>query len=107
MKHGFANEVNNNIFSCPNNLKVSTYFKVSYGTPIKRKTLKNERDINQNISIRADVYETLCPNICLPIKITWKLDAKVKKGGIIQPNIYRNLPRVNRVIYTIDTVCEP
>ena len=40
MKHGFANEVNNNIFSCPNNLKVSTYFKVSYGTPIKRKTLK-------------------------------------------------------------------
>ena len=39
------------------------------------------------------------PNICLPLMITWKQDAKVRKRFIVQSNIYRNLPKVNQVIY--------
>ena len=46
------------------------------------------------------------PNICLPLKITWKQDASQKRG-IIQWNIYGNLPKVNQVIYTMDTICVP
>ena len=34
------------------------------------------------------------PNICLPLKITWKQDAKVEKGGLIQSKIDGNLPKV-------------
>ena len=30
-----------------------------------------------------------------------------QKRGIIQSNIYRNLPKVNQVIYTVDTICVP
>ena len=28
-----------------------------------------------------------------------------RKKGIIQSNIYRNLPKVNQVIYTVDSLC--
>ena len=30
-----------------------------------------------------------------------------RKREIIQSNIYRILPKVNQVIYTLDTICEP
>ena len=32
---------------------------------------------------------------------------KSEKGEIFQPNIYRILPKVNQVIYTLDAICEP
>ena len=35
------------------------------------------------------------------------LQCKSGKRAIIQPNIYRILPKVNQVIYTLDTICEP
>ena len=47
------------------------------------------------------------PNICLPLKINWKQDAKVRKRGIIQSHIYRNLPKFNQVNYTVVTICMP
>ena len=31
----------------------------------------------------------------------------VWKREIIQPNIYRILPKVNQVIHTLDTICVP
>ena len=30
-----------------------------------------------------------------------------RKKEIIKSNIYRILPKVNQVIYTLDTICEP
>ena len=30
-----------------------------------------------------------------------------QKWGIIQSNIYTNLPKVNQVIYNVDTICVP
>ena len=30
-----------------------------------------------------------------------------QKREIVQPNIYRNLPKVNQVTYTLDTICVP
>ena len=30
-----------------------------------------------------------------------------RKREIIQPNVYRILPKVNQVIYTLDIICEP
>ena len=56
---------------------------------------------------RAGVYETLCPNICLPLKDNLETRCQNQKRGIIQSNIYRNFPKVNQVIYTVDkSVCQ-
>ena len=50
------------------------------------------------------------PNICLPLKITWKQDCFTQQNAksereITQPNIYKILSKVNQVIYTLDTMC--
>ena len=41
-------------------------------------------------------------NICLPLKV-----CQGQKMGIIWSNIYRNLPKVNQVTCTVDTICVP
>ena len=46
------------------------------------------------------------PNICLPLKITWKQDAKVRKGAQFS-QIFIEICQVNPVIYTADTIRVP
>ena len=44
------------------------------------------------------------------ILFTWLLyytKCQSRKRAIIQKNIHRMLPKVNQVIYTLDTICEP
>ena len=55
---------------------------------------------NQN-KTRAGVNETLCPQHMLASK------DNLETREIIQSNIYRNLPKVNQFIYTVDTICVP
>ena len=38
------------------------------------------------------------PTICLPLKHNLETRCQSRKRGIIQSNIYRNLPKVNQVI---------
>ena len=62
---------------------------------------------------RAGVYKTLCPQLMLAPKD--KLEAMLLyytkcqswEREIIQPNIHRILPKVDQVIYTLDTICLP
>ena len=56
---------------------------------------------------RAGVYETLCPQHMLAPKDNLETRCQSRKRGIIQSNIYGNLPKVNRVIYTLDTYHDP
>ena len=60
--------------------------------------------INKN---RAGVYETLCPRHILASKDNLETRCQGQKRDIIQSNIYRNLPNVNQVIYTVGTICVP
>ena len=53
------------------------------------------------------VYETLCPQYMLTPKDNRETRCQSRKRGIIQSNIYRNMPKVNQVIYTSDTICVP
>ena len=56
---------------------------------------------------RAGVYETLCFQHMLVSKDNLETRCQGQKRGIIQSNIYRILPKVNQVIYTVDTICVP
>ena len=70
--------------------------------------------VNQVICI---MYRNSVPDIMIQAQAVLKLfcwhncftvqKAKVRKREIIQPNIYRILSKVNQVIYTLDTICEP
>ena len=56
-----------------------------------------------NIKILAqavlhDIYVT---------RLLYKTKCQKRTRDIIQPNIYRILPKVNQVIYTLDTICMP
>ena len=59
------------------------------------------------------VYETLCPQHMLAPKdnletmLLYYTKCQSWKREIIQPNIHRILPKLNQVIYTLDTVCLP
>ena len=63
--------------------------------------------------ISAGVYETLCPQHMLAPKdnletmLLYYIKCQSWKREIIQPNIHRILPKVNQVIYTLDTICLP
>ena len=46
------------------------------------------------------VLQTFCRQDCFT-------KCRSRKNEIMQPNIYRILPNVNQVIYTLDTICEP
>ena len=46
------------------------------------------------------------PDILLRI-LLYYIKCKSRRREIIQPNIYRNLSKVNQIIYTLDTICEP
>ena len=61
----------------------------------------------ENRQTRAGVYETLCPQHMLASKDNLETRCPSQKRGIIQSNIYRNLPKINQVIFTIDTICVP
>ena len=58
----------------------------------------------QIMNMKAGVYETLCPQHMLASKDNLETRCQSQKRGIFQSNIYRNLPKVNQVIYTVDTV---
>ena len=64
----------------------------------------------------ASVYETLCPQHMLAPKDNLQMtnfcsipleESPCRKRKIIHSNIYRILPKVNQVIYTLDTICMP
>ena len=40
-------------------------------------------------------------------RLLYYTECRSRKREIIQSNIYRILPKVNQVIYTLDTICEP
>ena len=63
---------------------------------------------------RMGVYETLCPQHMLAPKDNLQMtnfcsipleESPCRKREIIHSNIYRILPKVNQVIYTLDTIC--
>ena len=62
---------------------------------------------NEKLETRAGVYETLCPHDMLASKDNLETRCQGQKRGIIQSNIYRNLPKVNQVMYTVHTICVP
>ena len=43
----------------------------------------------------------------LAIKDNLETRGQSRKRGIIQSNIYGNLPKVNQIIYTLDSICVP
>ena len=47
------------------------------------------------------VLQIFCSQGCFTIQ------KASQKREIIQSNIYRILPKINQVIYTLDTICEP
>ena len=40
-------------------------------------------------------------------RLLYSAKCQSQKREIIQPNIYRILPKVNQVMYTLATICEP
>ena len=57
---------------------------------------------------RAGVHETLYPQHMLASKDNLETRCQSQKRSIIQSTINnRNLPKVNQVIYTADTICVP
>ena len=46
----------------------------------ERKTTNKHTKKKKKKKNRAGVYETLCPNICLPLKITWNKMPRSEKG---------------------------
>ena len=56
---------------------------------------------------RAGVYKKLCPQHMLAPKDNLETRCQNRNRGIIQSNINRNLPKVNQVIYTLETICVP
>ena len=77
----------------------------------KRKYLKNSWRKTEHLEMKH-----YAPNICLPLKTTCKManlcsipfeESPCRKKEIIHSNIYRILPKVNQVIYTLDTICMP
>ena len=83
----------------PNNLKLK---KKQQTREILSTVYWHQYNINRN-----GVYETLCPQHTLASKDNLETRCQSQKRGIIQSNIYRNLPKVNQVIYTVDTACVP
>ena len=59
------------------------------------------------LETRAGVYETLCPQHMLTPEDNLETRCQSWKRGISQSNIHGNLPKVNQVIYTLDTICVP
>ena len=62
---------------------------------------------------RAGVYETLCPQHMFAPKdnletmFLYYTKCQSWKREIIQQYVHRILPKVNQVIYTLDTICVP
>ena len=97
-----------NIFYCKTGVLWSTRFyhvAVEIGGWVARTPLKVI--VKCVFEIRAGVYETLCPQHMLASTDNLERICKGQKRVIIQSHIYRNLPNINQVIYTIDTICVP
>ena len=90
-------------FSCRGSYQVTIVLYLS-GITVSRKQV-----LIKLITLwtRNGVYETLFQKHMPTCKDNLETRCQSQRRGIIQSNIYKNLPKVNQVIYTIGTVCVP
>ena len=74
--------------------------------------LNNHRILRKNKQVICIIYPNSMPDIMILAKTVLQILAVLYKitkleREIIQPNIDRILPKVNQVIYTLDTICGP